>query len=91
MKRSRFSEEQIVGVLREHEAGAKPDESLPPTWYLECSAYTPFGETYALTLHRKRSHDSLGPWLLLSVAYNRSMDRCRKCLSKGNPSLVPEK
>ena len=24
MKRSRFSEEHIIGVLREHEAGAKP-------------------------------------------------------------------
>jgi hypothetical protein len=26
MKGSRFSEEQIIGVLREHEAGAKTEE-----------------------------------------------------------------
>ena len=26
MKRTRFSEEQIIGVLREHEAGAKTEE-----------------------------------------------------------------
>ena len=26
MKGSRFNEEQIIGVRREHEAGAKPDE-----------------------------------------------------------------
>ena len=26
MKGSRFNEEQIIGVLREQEAGAKPDE-----------------------------------------------------------------
>ena len=26
MKRSRFSEEQIIGVLKEHEAGAKVDD-----------------------------------------------------------------
>jgi putative transposase len=26
MKRSRFSEEQIIGVLHEHEAGAKTEE-----------------------------------------------------------------
>jgi putative transposase len=24
MKRSRFSEQQVIGILREHEAGAKP-------------------------------------------------------------------
>jgi len=28
MKGSRFSEEQIIGVLREHEAGAKTEEVL---------------------------------------------------------------
>ena len=31
MKGSRFSEEQIIGVLREHEAGAKTEESAAAT------------------------------------------------------------
>lgn len=26
MKRSRFTQEQIIGILKEHEAGAKPSE-----------------------------------------------------------------
>ena len=35
MRGSRFSEEQIIGVLREHEAGAKTEEVLPLTRDLE--------------------------------------------------------
>ena len=39
MKASRFSEEQIIGVLREHEAGAKTDvkchPKIPPLYHLK--------------------------------------------------------
>jgi hypothetical protein len=35
MRGSRFSEEQIIGLLREHEAGAKTEEVLPLTRDLE--------------------------------------------------------
>ena len=34
MKRKRFTEEQIVGVLREHEAGATAREKLPSPWHI---------------------------------------------------------
>ena len=32
MKRKRFSEEQIIGVLKEHEAGTTIVEPVPPPW-----------------------------------------------------------
>jgi hypothetical protein len=34
MEGSRFSEEQIIGVLREHEAGAKTEEVSCSPWKL---------------------------------------------------------
>ena len=30
MRTSRFSDEQIIGIVREYEAGAKLDRALPP-------------------------------------------------------------
>ncbi len=32
MKRSRFSEEQIIGMLKKHEAGVSVDRSVPQAW-----------------------------------------------------------
>ena len=32
MKRSRFSEEQIIGILKEHQAGLECSRSCPQPW-----------------------------------------------------------
>lgn len=32
MKKARLTEEQIVGILQEHEAGAIPDTSISGCW-----------------------------------------------------------
>ena len=32
MKRSRFTEEQIIGILKEHQAGVSASELLPAPW-----------------------------------------------------------
>jgi hypothetical protein len=37
MKRSRYTEEQIIGILREHEAGAKPAELCRKHWMSEAT------------------------------------------------------
>jgi putative transposase len=34
MRTSRFTDEQIIGIVREYEAGAKLDGALPPTRHL---------------------------------------------------------
>ena len=36
MKRSRFSEEQIIGILKEHQAGAWREGALPQAWRQRC-------------------------------------------------------
>jgi len=38
MKRARFTEDQIIGVLREHEAGAKTADPRPEAWRLGSDA-----------------------------------------------------
>ena len=32
MKRSRYTEEQIIGILKEHQAGLSAQESVPQAW-----------------------------------------------------------
>jgi len=36
MKRSRFTEEQIIGILKEQEAGGGNGGRLPPARHFEC-------------------------------------------------------
>jgi putative transposase len=39
MKRKRFTEEQIIAVLREHEAGAKTGDLARKHWISEATLY----------------------------------------------------
>ncbi len=39
MKRKRFTEEQIIAVLREHEAGAKTGDMAHKHWISEATLY----------------------------------------------------
>ncbi len=82
MKRSRFSEEQIIGILKEQEAG------MPTVEVCEGEAVTSSHEGAASAIWRLREDLSVRPadfcwvrnWLLVQISNSRLRDGIEKTL-----------
>jgi putative transposase len=81
MKRARFTEDQIIGVLKEHEAGAKTADLARKHGVSEATLYNwkaKYGGTdvcEAKRLNVNRRHESTPPQSIISMFYRADRRR----------------
>jgi hypothetical protein len=79
MKPSRLTEEQIIGILREQEAGAKDSRPGPQTWHEGSHAFMrrrPTGKArISRAMHR------LGGWRISGLRYKLGRAICAACVA----------